>query len=40
MTVDNCALLHAVMKGYSDEGGIIHPRFLSECSAFETFVTV
>ena len=26
MTVDNCALLHAVMNGYSDEGGGIHPR--------------
>jgi hypothetical protein len=30
MTVDNCAILHAIMNGYSDEGGCIHPRFHSE----------
>jgi len=29
VTVDNCALLYGVMNGYSDEGGIIHPRFHS-----------
>lgn len=30
MTVDNCALLHAVMNDYSDEGGVIHHRIHSE----------